>query len=160
MSFEKRNTGTTFFEPNTQVIRTSVPWRYEVQQIDVMAQDNLSIAEVYISLEGPENDTIINTYLNGTSWPMAAASLLDPSRSAADLAAALETLPSAGDLSVTRVPAASIENSAVASRHLVTFLSRGGDVPLLKAENAIYSGTDNIRSVKAVGRGTQLAKSL
>lgn len=140
------------------MIRTSVPWRYEVQQIDVMAQDNLSIAEVYLSLEGPENDTIINTYLNGTSWPMAAASLLDPSQSAADLAAALETLPSAGAVSVTRVPTVSIGNSSVASRHLVTFLSRGGDVPLLQVENAIYTGIDNTRSARAVGRESRLAK--
>lgn len=121
------------------MIRTSVPWRYEVQQIDVMAQEDLPIAEVYLSLEGPDNDTFITTYLNGNSWPMAGASLLDPASSAADLAAALETLPSAGAISVTRVSAASIGDPSVLSRHLVTFLSRGGDVPLLKVENVTVS---------------------
>lgn len=117
-----------------------------------MAQKNLSIVEVYLSLEGPDNDTFITTYLNGTSWPIAGASLLDPATSAADLAAALEMLPSAGALSVTRVSAASIGDPSVSSRHLVTFLSRGGDVPLLKVENMTvntletsYNETDSTR---------------
>lgn len=113
-----------------------------MQQIDVLAEGDLSTAEVYISLEGPENDTAIGTYLNGTAWPMAGASLLDYAASAADLAAAVESLPSAGKISVVRVPTAFIDDPSVASRHLVTFLSRGGDVPLLKAERWTVAGTE------------------
>lgn len=123
-------------------MRTSVPWQYEVQQIDVLAQGDVTTADIYLSLEGPENDTAIGTYLNGTSWPTAGASLVDSTTSAVDLAALLESLPSAGMVSVARVPTTSIRNSSVASRHLVTFLSRGGDVPLLKAEEWTVTETD------------------
>ena len=115
-------------------MRTSVPWRYEVQQIDIFSGGNVSAVEVYLSLEGTYNDSSANyTYFN-SYWPVAGASLLDSETSAADLAAALDSLPSAGEVTVTRVPAASIVDSSVASRHLVTFRSRGGDIPLLKVE--------------------------
>ena len=118
-----------------QVIRTSVAWRYEVQQIDVRAQVELSAVEVYLSLEGLQNDSIttgINT--SEISWPQVGVSLLGPDSSAADLTTALASLPSAGDVKVARVPSAVISDPTVASRHLVTFLSRGGDVPLLGVE--------------------------
>lgn len=108
------------------MVRTSVPWRYEVQQIDIVASGELSTAEVYLSLQEPDDDA--------SSWPITGASLLDPTTSAEDLAAALRSLPSAGEVSVVRVPSASVEDSSIASRHLVTFLSRGGDVPVLRAE--------------------------
>lgn len=101
-----------------------------------MASGGLSTAEVYLSLDGSDNDTANGNYADGASWPMTGASLLDPSTSAADLAAALDSLPSAGKVSVTRVSGESIEDSSIASRHLVTFFSRGGDVPLLHAENS------------------------
>lgn len=120
-----------------QVVRTSVPWRYEVQQIDVMAPKELSTAEVYLSLRGTNN----NTDVNETSWPITGASLLDPSASAVDLSAALDSLPSAGKVSVTRVASGSVQDSTIiASRHLVTFLSRGGDVPLLYVESSTVTG--------------------
>lgn len=124
------------------MIRTSVSWRYEVQQIDVLSDGGLSTAEVYLSLDGPENDTAVGTYLNDTYSPITGASLLDSATSAADLAAALESLPSAGKVTVVRVPTASIGDSSIASRHLVTFFSRGGDVPLLAVEDSIVNGTE------------------
>lgn len=115
------------------MVRTSVPWHYEVQQIDVLASGELATAEVYLSLQEPDD--------NATSWPIAGASLLDPTTSAEDLAAALHSLPSAGKVSVARVPSSSVEDSSIASRHLVTFLSRGGDVPLLHADEWTISNT-------------------
>lgn len=105
-----------------------------MQQIDVFAQRELSTAEVYLSLERLDNDTTSDYFLNGTSWPMAGASLLDSETSASDLAAALQSLPSIGDISVVRVPSVSVGDSSIASRHLVTFTSRGGDIPLLRVE--------------------------
>lgn len=89
---------------------------------------------MHLSLDGPEIDSIIDTDVNETFLPAAGVSLLDPATSAADLRAAVESLPFAGAVSVTRVPAAGIGDPSVSSRHLVTFLTRGGDVPLLKAE--------------------------
>lgn len=131
-----------FIPPRTQVVRTSVPWRYEVQQIDIFSGGNVSAVEVYLSLEGTYNDSSANdTYFN-SSWPVAGASLLDSETSAADLAAALDSLPSAGKVTVARVPTASIADSGVASRHFVTFLSRGGDIPLINAETLRVAETD------------------
>lgn len=128
---------------SSQVVRTSVPWRYEVQQIDVVAPAGLATAEVYLSLPESDNDT--TTDFNGTSWPVSGASLLDPSISADDLAAALDSLPSAGQVTVRRVSSEHLEDSFIASRHLVTFLSRGGDVPLLYVQNSTVteSGASN-----------------
>lgn len=123
------------------MVHTSVPWRYEVQQIDILEDGGLSTAELYISLEGPDNDTAIGSYLNGTSWPITGASLLNPMTSAEDLAAALSSLPVSGEVSVVRVPAVSIRNASVASRHLVTFISRGGDIPLLVVKKSVVTGT-------------------
>lgn len=122
------------------MVRTSVPWRYEVQQIDILASGELSTVEVFLSLHGSDNNTTTSTHVNGASWAITGASLLDPLASADDLAAALDSLPSAGKVSVTRVASESIEDSSIASRHLVTFLSRGGDVPLLHAENSTLIG--------------------
>lgn len=119
-----------------------MPWRYEVQQLDVIAPTDLATAEVYVSIQGLDNDTDIDSNFNGTSLPLAGASLLDPASSAADLEAALHSLPSAGKVSVERVPSVSIEDPSVASRHLVTFLSRGGDVPMLSVENWTVTGSD------------------
>lgn len=104
-----------------------------MQQIDVLASGELSTADVYLSLEEPDGDA--------TSWPITGASLLDPTTSAEDLTAALHSLPSAGEVSVVRVPSESIEDSSIASRHLVTFLSRGGDVPLLGIEEWTVTDT-------------------
>ena len=115
------------------MVRTSVPWRYEVQQIDILASGELSTADVYLSLQEPDEDA--------TSWPTTGASLLDPTTSADDLVAALHSLPSAGEVSVERIPSESIEDSSIASRHLVTFLSRGGDVPLLRTEEWTVTDT-------------------
>lgn len=114
-------------------MRASVPWLYEVQKIDIFASGELSTAEVHLSLQESDDDAI--------SWPTTGVSLLDPTTSAEDLAVALRSLPSAGEVSVVRVPSESIEDSAVASRHLVTFLSRGGDVPLLRAEEWTVTDT-------------------
>lgn len=107
-----------------------------MQQIDVLASGELSTAEVFLSLHGFDNNTASGNDFNWTSWPVTGASLLDTSASADDLAAALDSLPSAGKVSVTRVASKAIGDSSIASRHLVTFLSRGGDVPLLHAENS------------------------
>lgn len=114
-----------------------------MQQIDVIAPGDLSTADVYFSLQGPDNDTgtTFGTYVNGGAGSMPGVSLLDPTTSADDLAAALDSLPSAGKVSVRRVPATSVEDTSIASRHLVTFLSRGGDVPLLVAEKWTVNGT-------------------
>ena len=127
---------------HAQVVRTSVPWRYEVQQVDIFAEGNVPAVEIYFSLMRTSNDTatVKDTYFN-SSWPVAGASLLDSETSAADLAAALDSLPSAGKVSVTRIQTDFIADSNVASRHLVTFLSRGGDVPLLKAETLLVTET-------------------
>ncbi len=116
------------------MVRTSVPWRYEVQQVDVLASGELSSAEVYLALQGSNDDV-------AGSWPTTGVSLLDPTTSAEDLAAALSSLPSAGEVSVVRVPSAAIEDSSVASRHLVTFMSHGGDVPLLRVEDSTVTDT-------------------
>lgn len=125
------------------MVRTSVPWRYEVQQIDIFSGGSVSAVELYLSLEATYNDSSANnTYLN-SSWPVAGASLLDSETSAADLTAALDSLPSAGKVAVSRVPTASIVDSSVASRHLVTFLSRGGDIPLLNAKTLRVTETDD-----------------
>lgn len=119
-----------------------------MQQIDILASSGgLSITEVYLSLRGTDNNTATGTDVNETSWPITGASLLDPSTSAVDLSAALDSLPSAGKVSVTRVASESIQDSTVASRHLVTFLSRGGDVPLLHAENSTVTGASGVTNV-------------
>lgn len=125
------------------MVRTSVPWRYEVQQVDIFSGGNVSAVEVYLSLEGTYNDSNANNAYFNSSWPVARASLVDSETSAADLAAALDSLPSAGKVSVVRIPTASIADSTVASRHLVTFLSRGGDIPLLTAETLRVTETDD-----------------
>lgn len=104
-----------------------------MQQIDILASGELSTAEVYLSLQDPDDVA--------TSWPIIGVSLLDPATSAEDLDAALHSLPSAGEVSVVRVPSGSIEDSSIASRHLVTFLSRGGDVPLLQTEGWTVTDT-------------------
>ena len=88
---------------------------------------------MYLSLQDPDDVS--------TSWPISGVSLSDPATSADDLAAALHSLPSAGEVSVVRVPSESIDDSSVASRHLVTFLSRGGDVPLLQTEEWTVTDT-------------------
>lgn len=124
---------------------TSVPWRYEVQQVDIVAPGDVGIADVYFSIEGPANDTSASAYLNATSWPTVGVSLLDLETSAAELSAALETLPSAGTVTVVRVPPGAVGDSSVASRHLVTFLTRGGDVPLLKAEKWTVNATATLQ---------------
>ncbi|CAM9173076.1 unnamed protein product, partial [Hapterophycus canaliculatus] len=126
--------------PEIQVVRTLVPWRYEVQQLDVVARTDLATAEVYLSIQELGNDKDIGSDSNGTST--VGASLLDPVASAEDLAAALNSLPSAGKVSVERVPSISIEDPSIASRHLVTFLSRGGDVPILSVENWTVTESD------------------
>lgn len=132
-----------------KVVRTSVPWRYEVQQIDIIAPTGLATAEVFLSLQEYNNDTTTGDHSNSTSWPMAGASLLDPATSAEDLAAALHSLPSVGKVSVERVPSTAIEDPSVAIRHLVTFLSRGGDVPTLAVPNwtVIESDASNDTSI-------------
>lgn len=124
-----------------QVVRTSVPWRYEVQQIDVLTQGNSSITDFYLSLEDLENDsTVFGSRRNDTACAIHGVSLLNSATSAADMKAALEALPSAGAVRVTRVPTASTREPSVASRHLVTFLTRGGDVPLIKAQASSQAG--------------------
>lgn len=104
-----------------------------MQQIDILASGELSTADGYLSLQESES--------GASSWPVTGVSLLDPMTSAEDLATALHSLPSAGEVSVVRVPSESIEDSSIASRHLVTFLSRGGDVPLLGTEGWTVTGT-------------------
>lgn len=105
-----------------------------MQQLDVLASGDLTSAEVYLSLQGSDDDAI-------GSWPTTGVSLLEPTTSAEDLAGALGSLPSAGEVSVVRVPSAAIEDSNIASRHLVTFLSRGGDVPLLRVVESTVTDT-------------------
>lgn len=131
-----------------QVVSTSVPWKYEVQQIDVLGRGSLSIADIYLSLEGPGNDTATGSDAKEASWPVAGASLLDSATSAEDLAIALQSLPSAGEVSVSRVPTTAVDDSSVASRHLVTFLSRGGDIPLLHVQKWETSQPDEAIGIR------------
>lgn len=114
-----------------------------MQQIDVVAQGDLSAAEVHLSLEDIENDTVVSSSDSNSStvWSVSRASLLDPMTSAADLTAALESFPSVGAVRVTRSSPASVSDFSVASRHLVTFLSRGGDVPLIKVEKWVVNAS-------------------
>lgn len=114
-----------------QVVHTSIPWRYEVQQIEVLAQGELSAADVYIFLEGLQDDSTVGIPPSEMPWPKVGVSLLNPETSATDLSAALASLPYAGKVKVSRIPSVTIGDPTVASRHLVTFLSRGGDVPLI-----------------------------
>lgn len=121
-----------------------------MQQIDVRARGELSAADVYIFLEGLQNDSTVGIPSSEIPWPKVGVSLLDPETSVTDLSAALSSLPYAGDVKVARIPSATIGDPTVASRHLVTFLSRGGDVPLIgvdertiiEANASIYHGQD------------------
>ncbi|CAM9199449.1 unnamed protein product, partial [Discosporangium mesarthrocarpum] len=124
--------------PEVQVIRTSVPWQYEIQQLDIVASGPVSVADIYLSLDTStqKNGSSSNTStFNATSITVVGASLLDPTTSAIDLKEAVEALPEAGKVRVSRVSKSSLANPLVFNRHLVTFITRGGDVPLLNVEN-------------------------
>ncbi|CAM9300749.1 unnamed protein product, partial [Choristocarpus tenellus] len=116
--------------PEIQVIRTSVPWRYEIQQLDVFAPGPLSVGDIFISLDTRYNET------DNTTMSVTGASILDPSSSSHELREAVEALPMAGRVRVSRWKKSSlVDHVNLISRHMITFLTRGGDVPLLSIVN-------------------------